>query len=695
MNAKALNNLVDMAVKRTDIVLALFIILTLVLIILPIPTVMVDFMLTINIAMAVILTMVAIYIPSPVAFAAFPSVLLLVTLFRLALSITTTRLILLHADAGEIVTAFGNFVVGGNLVVGLVIFLIITVVQFLVVTKGAERVAEVSARFSLDALPGKQMSIDADVRAGSIDFEEARKRRSDVQLESQLFGSMDGAMKFVKGDAIAGIIITLINLLGGTTIGVAQLGMDFGEATTVYTILTIGDGLVAQVPALLIAIASGIIVTRVSATGEGNLGSDIGGQILAQPRALMVGGGLLVGFALVPGFPVVAFIVVGVTVGGIGVLLWKVDNQTDDAKSDFLNAMKSQERQVGGERTTAATWEMPGGKSLMLELDSALQTRLNHEALNDEFRKIRQAMFMDLGVLLPGVHIRYVDYMEPGEYRVCLHEVPVATGRLFEDKLLAFADDQQLQSLGVHPSDHTVMADKPCAWVPATGKTALEKAGVAFGDPNQVLVRHLSWALKRNASELLGVQETKGLLDRLNLEAVDLVRECTGVVPLAAITEVLKRLLRENVPVRHLQLICEVLLDKGAKQQDPSILAEFTRERLKRQISHRFCSPNQVMAVILLESEVERKIREASAKAQGDNLPLPQEFRGAMADRVRAIAGECTDPALRPAMLVKQDIRRFVRFMLVSQSLDIPVLAYQELSTEMTIQPIGEVDFDD
>ncbi|MGB4876415.1 MAG: flagellar biosynthesis protein FlhA, partial [Candidatus Competibacter sp.] len=307
--------------ERTDVMLAVLLVGIIFMMILPLPTHLVDVLIAVSMSSGVILLMISVYISSPLAFSAFPSVLLLSTLYRLALSISTTRLILLQADAGQIVDTFGNFVVGGNLIVGLVVFLIITIVQFLVITKGSERVAEVSARFSLDAMPGKQMSIDSDMRAGVIDMDEARRRRGLVEQESQMFGSMDGAMKFVKGDAIAGLIIIVVNILGGVTIGVLQRGMSAADALHRYAILTIGDGLIAQIPALLISITAGIIVTRVSTEESTNLGADIGGQILAQPKALLIGAALLGAFALIPGFPSATFIALGLLVGGIGFIL--------------------------------------------------------------------------------------------------------------------------------------------------------------------------------------------------------------------------------------------------------------------------------------------------------------------------------------------------------------------------------------
>ncbi|MCY4329111.1 MAG: FHIPEP family type III secretion protein, partial [Endozoicomonadaceae bacterium] len=385
--------------KRHDIFLALMLVSILVLIIMPIPTIMVDFLIALNLGVSAILLMTAIYLKSPLDFSTFPTVLLVTTLFRLGISITTTRLILLNADAGEIVYTFGNFVVGGNLVVGIVLFLIITIVQFLVITKGSERVAEVSARFSLDGMPGKQMSIDADMRGGAIDMEEAQRRRGLVEKESQLFGSMDGAMKFVKGDAIAGLIIVVVNIGAGITIGVTSKGMTAGEALQLYSILTVGDGLISQIPALLISVTAGMIVTRVSNDKATDLGSEIGGQLLDKPKALLVGGCLLFGFSLVPGFPTIIFMALAALIGGGGYFLIRKTQQAKDAEEGAGGIPAMASAASGGpskpsrlDEQEEFTQTLP----LVIDVPTTIQESLNTTELNDELLKVRKALYMDL-----------------------------------------------------------------------------------------------------------------------------------------------------------------------------------------------------------------------------------------------------------------------------------------------------------
>ena len=410
--------------------------------ILPLPTALVDVLIGANMSIAVVLLMLAIYITSPLEFSAFPAVLLITTLFRLSLSITTTRLILLQGDAGQIVSTFGNFVVGGNLVVGIVVFLIITIVQFMVITKGSERVAEVSARFSLDAMPGKQMSIDGDMRAGAIDVNEARHRRSLIEKESQMYGSMDGAMKFVKGDSIAGLIIIVVNILGGVMIGVTQKGMSAGEALELFSVLTVGDGLVSQIPALFIAITAGIIVTRVSNEESNDLGSDIGGQVIAQPRALLIGGVLLVLFALIPGFPKVTFLVLALVVGGGGFFLfYQQKKQSESDQSDLSSFVAQGAGSPAAKPTVSRNSKGKLGEQeefamtvpLLIDLDSRLQESLEAVALNDELARVRRALYLDLGVPFPGIHLRFNEAMKDSEYLIQLQEVPVARGRIESD----------------------------------------------------------------------------------------------------------------------------------------------------------------------------------------------------------------------------------------------------------------------
>ena len=432
MQTMQLNKAFAQLTRHNDMVLALLLVAIISLIILPLPTGLMDVLIAINLSLATCLLMVSLYISSSISLSTFPTLLLLTTLFRLSLNVATTRLILINADAGQIIYTFGNFVVAGNFVVGAIVFLIITIVQFVVIAKGSERVAEVAARFTLDAMPGKQMSIDADVRSGNIDMEEAVKRRTDVQTESSLYGAMDGAMKFVKGDAIAGLIITIINILGGIAIGVLQRKMPAMEALQTYALLTIGDGLISQIPALFISITSGIIVTRSNGGGQTNLGNQIGHQLLSQPKALLMSGAILFAFALVPGFPKLVFIVTGLTIFMLGFTSHK--KMVSDKKDQEVDGLDPLESVLGPLTPQLRKAKKEGDFSptvpLQIDLDSSIKSAIDPAEFNKELIEIRRALYMELGLPFPDFHLNPRPIMPKGRYAILVHEIPVANGNL-------------------------------------------------------------------------------------------------------------------------------------------------------------------------------------------------------------------------------------------------------------------------
>ena len=445
MNFLRINSLISRATKFSDLFLAVLVVAIISLMIIPLPTVIVDLLLAANLGLAVMLMMMSLYIPNALAFSTFPSMLLFTTLFRLALNITTTRLILIQANAGDIIYTFGNFVVAGNLVVGAVIFLILTIVQFLVIAKGSERVAEVGARFTLDAMPGKQMSIDADMRAGMIDIEQAKISRTALEQESKLYGAMDGAMKFVKGDAIAGIIITVINVLGGIAIGTLQKGMAAGDAMQKYSILTIGDGLVSQIP----AITAGIIVTRVSSDDSPALGLDIGHQILAQPKALLIGGCMLFAFGLIPGFPKFAFFGLAMVLILIGYTLMKNRVSNSEAAQPDGGMPAATPAGQKGSKPRKEGDDFALTVPLMIDAAMSIRETINPENLNEELAKVRRALYSDLGVPFPGIHLRFNENLQSGSYRLLLNEIPVSEGELRQDHVIARESGENLNILGV------------------------------------------------------------------------------------------------------------------------------------------------------------------------------------------------------------------------------------------------------
>ncbi|AVP85032.1 EscV/YscV/HrcV family type III secretion system export apparatus protein [Aeromonas hydrophila] len=689
--------------ERKDIMLAVLLLAIVFMMVLPLPPVALDILIAINMTISVVLLMMAVYINSPLQFSAFPAVLLITTLFRLALSVSTTRMILLQADAGQIVYTFGNFVVGGNLVVGIVIFLIITIVQFLVITKGSERVAEVSARFSLDAMPGKQMSIDGDMRAGVIDVHEARERRSVIEKESQMFGSMDGAMKFVKGDAIAGLIIIFVNILGGVTIGVTQKGLSAADALQLYSILTVGDGMVSQVPALLIAITAGIIVTRVSSEESADLGSDIGAQVVAQPKAMLIGGVLLVLFGLIPGFPMVTFFTLAavVTAGGYFIGLRQRNAQTSNQD---LPTVLAQGAGAPAARSKPKAGGKPRGKlgekeefamtvPLLIDVDGALQAELEAIALNDELVRVRRALYLDLGVPFPGIHLRFNEGVGAGEYLIQLQEVPVARGLLRPGYLLVQENASQLELLGIPYEEGTpLLPGQPTLWVAKEHQERIEKMRLAALTPDQVVTWHLSHVLREYAEDFIGIQETRYLLEQMEGSYGELVKEAQRIIPLQRMTEILQRLVGEDISIRNMRAILEAMVEWGQKEKDVVQLTEYIRSSLKRYICYKYANGNNILPAYLLDQQVEEQIRGGVRQTSaGSYLALDPTITQSFLEQVRHTVGDLTQMQNKPVLIVSMDIRRYVRKLIEGDYHALPVLSYQELTQQINIQPLGRV----
>ncbi len=675
--------------------LALLLVAIIVLIIMPVPTVLVDILIALNMGLSTILLMTAIYLKGPLEFSTFPSVLLVTTLFRLALSITTTRLILLQGDAGQIVYTFGNFVVGGNLTVGIVIFLIITIVQFLVITKGSERVAEVSARFSLDGMPGKQMSIDADMRGGAIDMEEAQRRRGLVEKESQLYGSMDGAMKFVKGDAIAGLIIIFVNISAGVSIGVFSKGLPASEALQLYSILTIGDGLIAQIPALLISITAGIIVTRVSTEEASDLGSEIGGQLMAKPKALMVGGGLLLGFGLVPGFPTLTFLMLALIIGGGGFLklrrMAKGDGESDSGGIPAMQAAASgkPDKNQRLDEQEEFTQTLP----LIIDVPTSLQDRLNTTELNEELLKVRRALYMDLGVPFPGIHLRFNDSLEDDHYSVMLNEVPVAHGHFREGYVFARERSEHLDMLKIpYESGDQFIPNLDTLWVLDKNKDALEKAGVSYMSDSQVLTNHLAFVLKKYAEDFIGIQEARFLLEKMEDTFGELIKEVQRLIPVNKIAEIFQRLVSEDISIRNLRTILQSLVIWGHKEKEVVQLTEYVRGSLKRYISYKYSNGQNILPVYLLDQDLEDTIRSGIRQTSaGAYLALDPTVTAKFVEKVKTTVGKIGHLDHKPVMITAMDIRRYVRKLLEAEVYELAVLSHQELTEEITVQPLGRI----
>jgi type III secretion protein V len=679
MQSSQSQNLLESLTRRSDIALALLLVAIIAMMILPMPTLIMDMLIALNMTIAILLMMLGIYISHPLAISSFPSILLLTTLFRLSLGIATTRLILLEGDAGHIVQTFGEFVVGGNLVVGLVVFLILTIVQFIVITKGSERIAEVSARFSLDAMPGKQMSIDSDMRAGLITLADARHRRSNLEKESQLYGALDGAMKFVKGDAIAGLIIIMVNILGGMAIGTMQRGMTIGDAVQLYSILTIGDGLVSQIPALFISITAGIIVTRVRGEEESNLGSDIGGQMLAQPSALLGAAAIVTGMGLIPGFPTMVFFFLGVMLGITGMALRKVQNQMEFAAAEITTVIGQHDAAQlgsGGGDLKAALEDMQPLSPALVELPMQAKTLFSLDALNLDFMRIRKEFYQDMGVPLPGISLKLSAQLSNDNYQVSIRGVPVAQGHL-----------QAPVPISANAEALKLPADKAASNEMVTGGTR------PATDNIQAISLHLAYILRKHAAEFVGIQEIHTLYSKLEQSSyAELVREVQRAVTTPKTVDVFRRLLNEGVSIRDLRQILGTLVEFGESEKDTSMLAERVRIGLKRQLSYTATNGTGILPVYMFAPETEKLLQNSLRQTpNGVFFALAPDATERFANTLRELENEHSKDKVRPVILTNLELRRHIRRHLENSYPDLPVISVQELTSSVSLSPVGEI----
>ncbi|MDR2891981.1 MAG: type III secretion system export apparatus subunit SctV [Deltaproteobacteria bacterium] len=679
--------------RHTDLLMVFVLVLVFTMMIVPLPTSLVDTLIGINIGTSFIVLMMAMYVASALEFSVFPTILLFTTLFRVGLNITTTRLILLDADAGAIIDTFGEFMVGGNFVVGCVVFLILTVVQFIVISKGAERVAEVGARFTLDAMPGKQMSIDADLRAGAIDMEEARRRRDRVSDESSLYGAMDGAMKFVKGDAVAGIFIVVIVLVGGILIGITQMGMTAAEAVQRFGVLAIGDGLVSQIPSLLISISAGILITRTGGESKDGLGGQVSGQIFSQPKALTLAGSLVAMMAVIPGFPKPQLIMLGAVICGLGYLLLRLKRE-QPAKDGQEELSRTLAPTVGPKAVRSKPGEdFAPTVPILLDISPELGTALSYDALNEELLALRRALYFDLGVPFPGINLRTNESLQGLSYSLLIHEVPVTRGRLEKDMLLARESRANLEMLALTVREtEQFLPGVPSIWVEEDKGDLLAQAGISCMSHPRILAYHLSLMLTRHASEFIGLQQAKFLLDRMEAMAPDLVREATRLLPVQKIAEIFQRLVLERISIRNLSAILEALVDWAGREKDIVLLTEQVRGALKRQISYLYAGGLNILPVVLLQPDVEDVIRKAIRQtSSGAFLALAPEASAAILAALHRETDEALKRKQPPVLLTSMDIRRYVRRLIEPEFYELPVLSYQELTPEITIQPIARI----
>jgi type III secretion protein V len=689
------------ASRRGDLTIATLVLVAIIMMIVPLPTPVVDTLITANIAASVLILLVAFYIGEPLELSALPSVILIATLFRLAITITTARLILLQADAGEIINAFGSFVVGGNIAVGLVVFVIITVAQFVVITKGAERVAEVAARFSLDALPGKQMSIDSDLRGGDIDQAEARRQRRRLGQESHLYGAMDGAMKFVRGDAVAGLVIIVVNLIGGLAIGSMQHGLSLSAAAETYSLLTVGDGLVAQIPALLVSVAAGTVVTRVASTDRLDLGTEISRQLLSDPRALFLGAVIMVGLAFIPGFPVPAFLALGAALAGGGywshrqrVAMAAASPALAGAGSKVREAqpgLKSETKHAVQQSAASSDVAKPARYRIAACVGRELAGRVMPESFSEKAAQVRHHLTVELGIEPPAVELRVDQGIEPNHFRLELEGVPVVEGDIPAHCMFVESEPVDLELLAI-PFEAAPRIDsrRTAMWVEERHQASLAAAGIEFFAPTEVLARWLSQMLRRYATQFIGIQETRELLVRTDKEYPELMKEVQKVTTLQKIAEILRRLLDENVPINNLRLILEAVVEWGPREQDTVLLVEYVRIALRRQICFRCADRNRVIVAYMLERGIEEALRSSvRPTAVGAFLSIADTVARPIVDRIKHTFAAAPDTL--PVVLTSMDVRRHVRNLLVRHDLDVSVLSYQELAPEFSVQPLAAV----
>jgi type III secretion protein V len=703
--------------KRSELGLIALVISVVAAMVIPLPHALLDVLVAFNIVCGVALVFMAVYIPAPTAFATFPSVLLVTTLFRLSVSIATTRAILLDADAGKIIETFGNNVAGGNVVVGVVMFCIITVVQFLVVAKGAERVAEVAARFTLDAMPGKQLSIDSDLRSGLIDKDEARRKRKMLELESQLHGSLDGALKFVKNDAIASIIIVIVNLFAGIALGVFYHDMSISEAGRTFSILTIGEGMVAQVPALFAAFSAGMIVTRTASDDEGNLGQAIAGQLFTQPKVFLGTGFIAILMMAVPGFPTLVFAFFAVI---LILLAYVLQPALFNPMLKRVGLKKYAAEEIATKAATAAKESASQALAapLLLQISADLLTDCPEDDLRKRLVEAREKLYAEMGVSVPEVAVSVSPLLKLRQYRLMLFDVPVAHGfvpvgyslqpnriqsKLSRDMLYLAPPAMSDAEAAANAQSPAPPPDTPLGiWIAASDSTSQSGQNVQGkpaenNDPllslvsgSALVVYHVQLAIKKHLGSFLGIQEVNQLLTRMAQQYPDLVKESLRILPLQRIADVLRRLIEEDIAVRNLRDILESLVEWGSREKDIVMLAEYVRHGLKRYLTDKYAGPTRSMRALLLHPEVEEHFRRAlQASSLGTILALDPETAQRFVQSLRATIAEAASPRL--VLLTAMDIRRYVRKLIEVEFSALPVVAYGELESDVRVEPVGNV----
>ena len=675
-------------VKIKDITVLTGIIGIVLMMILPIPSWLLDILLVVNISLALMILLVSMNTKEALQFSIFPSLLLITTLFRLALNISTTKLILSDGNAGSVVATFGSWIAGGQIAIGFIVFLILVVVQFIVITKGSERVAEVGARFTLDAMPGKQMSIDADLNAGLINEKQARERRSKIEREADFYGAMDGASKFVKGDAIASIIILIINLVGGFIIGMTIHGMSFGDALSTYSILTIGDGLVSQIPALLISTASGLIVTR--ASSEGNLAEDLTSQLFAYPKLIYIVGGTIA----MLGFFTPIHVITTLPLALLLIFAARKMQQNLD-KRQLADEQMEEEQQIEEVRSPESVINLLQVDPIEFEFGYGLiplaDTQQGGDLL-DRIIMIRRQCALELGLVVPVIRIRDNIQLKPNEYVIKIKGNTVGGGELLLNHYLAMSpgyDDESISGIETLEPAFGL----PALWIDENTKERAELSGYTVVDPPSVVATHLTELIKKHAHELIGRQETKTLIDNLRENYPVLVDELIpSVLSVGDVQKVLSKLLREKISIRDLVTIFETLADSGTYSKDPDVLTEYVRQSLSRQITQQYAREGETLKVITVGPTLEKKISDSVQQSdQGSYLALDPMSTQSVYQKLNEQINRLLQSGQQPIFLTSPTIRMYLRQVIERTMQDIPVLSYSELEPNVEIQSVGVV----
>ncbi len=686
---------ISQLVQNNDIVLAVGLVVIIGMMLIPLPPMLLDILLTMNISLAIIIMLVCLYTTEPLQYSSFPTILLIATLFRLALNVSTTRLILLHANAGDVITAFGNFVVGGNYVVGIIIFIILVIINFMVITNGAGRVAEVAARFTLDSMPGKQLSIDADLNSGLINEEEAKARRRNIEREADFYGTMDGASKFVKGDATAGIIITAINIIGGFIIGIAQLKMPFVEAAQTYTILTVGDGLVSQLPALIISASTGLIVTRASGS-EKALSKDIEDEMFSDPRVLLVVAGLLGVFGIVPGLPTVPFLTIGALIGFVGYVKHLELQKKSDEEKQLAEAEAKKSKRTKKKASRESVMELLAIEPIEIEIGYRLVPLLEVDQggdLLERISQIRRQTAMDLGIILPSIRVRDNLQLGPNFYQIKLRGVPIETGEVYADRQLAMnSGAEDVPNLEGIKSTEPAFG-LPALWIIEKDKEFAESSGYTVVSPSAVISTHLTEVIKKNAADILTRPDVQQLIDNLKKHSEGFVDDVfkDSSLSISEIHIVLENLLKEKVSIRDLQTILETISTYHKINKNPDYLTEQCRVALARNICKQNLNETGELLAVTISPDIENII--ASGISQdGQNLTLEPSFtRDFITNLNREIENSIKTTGSQPVILCSSQIRLALRRLIERTFPQIAIMSYNEVAPGINARSVGMV----